>query len=107
MSNKRRRNMVLVTTSSASSTNTDGCGSSEVSWLRCEDEVFAVDGSVDALALLAEVEAPVVVEVAGGDEGAELEDGLSAVEAPSRSCDVHSVLDDACRPATRSPPGPT
>ena len=71
-----------------------GCGSFEVSWLRCEDEVFAVDGSVDALVLLAEVEAPVGVEVAAGDDGAELEDGLGAFEAPSRACDVHSVLDD-------------
>ena len=42
----------------------NGCGSFEVSWLRCEDEVFAVYGSVDALVLVAEVEAPVVVEVA-------------------------------------------
>src|ERR1035438_8969174 len=44
--------------------------------------------------LLAEVEAPVVLEVAGGDEGAELEDGLGAFEAPSRACDVHSVFHD-------------
>ena len=64
---------------------TDGCGSFEVSWLRCEDEVFAVYGSVDALVLLAEVEAPVVLEIAGGDDGAEPEDGLGAFESPSRA----------------------
>src|SRR5271165_4347505 len=53
-----------------------GCGSFEVSWLRCEDMAVAVSGVVDAFVLAAEVEAPVVLEVAGGDEGAELEDGL-------------------------------
>ena len=61
----------------------DGCGSFEVSWLRCEDMAVAVSGVVDAFVLAAEVEAPVVLEVAGGDEGAELEDGLGAFEAPS------------------------
>src|SRR5271166_7138456 len=70
----------------------DGCGSFEVSWLRCEDEVFAVYDSVDALVLLAEVEAPVVLEVACGDDGAELEDGLGAFESPSCAGYVHSVL---------------
>jgi hypothetical protein len=44
--------------------------------------------------LSAKVVAPVVVEVAGGDEGAELEDGLGAFEAPSGAGYVHSVLDD-------------
>src|SRR5260370_19180915 len=73
---------------------TDGCGSSGVSWLCCEGEVFAVDDSVDAFLLLAQVEAPVVVEVAGGDEGAEPEDGLGTVEAPPCARYVHSVLDD-------------
>jgi hypothetical protein len=72
----------------------NGCGSFEVSWLCCEDEVFAVDGSVDALMLLAEVEAPVVLEVAIGDQGAELEDGLGAFKAPSRARYVHSVFHD-------------
>ena|SRR5271166_4519482 len=47
-----------------------GCGSFEVSWLRCEDMAVAVFGVVDAFVLAAEVEAPVVLEVAGGDEGA-------------------------------------
>src|SRR5260370_28749791 len=82
--------LAIVTARTISS----GCGSFEVSWLRCEDEVFAVYGSVDALVLLAEVEAPVVVEVAGGDEGAEVEDGLGAFESPSCARYVHSVLDD-------------
>ena len=40
----------------------------------------------------AEVEAPVGAEVAVGDQGAELEDGLGAFEAPSRARYVHSVL---------------
>ncbi len=78
----------------ATGTEGDGCGSFEVSWLRCEDEVVAVSGVVDAFVFAAEVEAPVVVEVAVGDEGAEFEDGLGAVQAPSGACDVHSVLDD-------------
>ena len=56
----------------------DGCGSSEVSWLRCEDESVAVSGAVDAFVLAAEVEAPVVLEVAAGDQGAEFQDGLGA-----------------------------
>src|SRR5271165_1327346 len=71
-----------------------GCGSFEVSWLRCEDMAVAVSGVVDAFVLAAEVEAPVVLEVAGGDEGAELEDGLGAFESPSCARYVHSVLDD-------------
>ena len=71
-----------------------GCGSFEVSWLRCEDEAFAVKRTVDAFVLAAEVEVPVVLEVAAGDQGAELEDGLGAFESPSRAGDVHSVLDD-------------
>src|ERR1035437_9876650 len=72
----------------------DGCGSFEVSWLRCEGEAFAVSGVVDAFVFAAEVVSPVGVEVAAGDQGAELEDGFSAFEAPSRACYVHSVLDD-------------
>src|SRR6266568_4922122 len=71
-----------------------GCGSFEVSWLRCEGEAFAVSGVVDVFVFAAEVVAPVGVEVAAGDQGAELEDGLGAFEAPSRAGDVHSVLDD-------------
>ena len=58
--------------------NSYGCGSSEVSWLRCEDESVAVSGAVDAFVLAAEVEAPVVLEVAAGDQGAEFQDGLGA-----------------------------
>ena len=55
--------------------------------------------------LAAEVEAPVVVEVAGGDEGAELQDGLGAFEAPSCACYVHSVLDDVPAGALDDPGG--
>ena len=72
----------------------DGCGSCEVSWSRCEDVGFAVFRVVDAFVLAAEVVPPVGVEVAAGGEGAELEDGLGAFEAPPRACYVHSVLDD-------------
>jgi len=39
---------------------------------------------VDALVFLAQVEGPVVIEVAVADQGAELEDGLGAIESPSR-----------------------
>jgi len=70
----------------------DGCGSCEVSWLRCEDEAVAVFRVVDAFVLAAEVEAPLGVEVAAGDDGAELQDGLGAFEPPSRARYVHSVL---------------
>ena len=73
----------------------DGCGSSEVSWLRCEDLAVLVFRVVDAFVLAAEVEAPVGVEVAGGNERAELQDGLGAFEAPSCARYVHSVLYDA------------
>jgi hypothetical protein len=69
---------------------TYGCGSFEVSWLRCEDESVAVSGVVDAFVLAAEVEAPVGVEVAAGDQGAEFQDGLGASESPSCARYVHS-----------------
>jgi len=49
---------------------------------------------VDAFVLAAEVVAPVVVEVAAGGEGSELEDGLGAGEPPSHACYVHSVFYD-------------
>ena len=53
---------------------------------------------MDAFVLAAEVEAPVVLEVAGGDDGAEFQDGLGAFQAPSRARYVHSVLyEPACR----------
>src|SRR5260370_24525930 len=74
-------------------TFSDGCGSSEVSWLRCEDLAVLVFRVVDAFVLAAEVEAPVSVEVADGNERAELQDGLGAFEAPSCARSVHSVLD--------------
>lgn len=58
-------------------TKPNGCGSSGVSWLRCEDVCLAVSGVVDAFMLTAEVVAPVLVEVAAGDQGAEFKDRLS------------------------------
>jgi hypothetical protein len=72
----------------------DGCGSFEVSWLRCEGVGFAVFRVVDAFVFSAEVVTPVGVEVAAGGEGTELEDGFGSFQAPSRAGDVHSVLDD-------------
>ena len=38
---------------------------------------------------LGEVPGPVLVEVAVADEGAELEDGFGAVEAPAGASEVH------------------
>ena len=76
-----------------------------MSLLRCEDVAVAVSGVVDAFVLAAEVEAPVILEVAGGDEGAELEDGLGAFEAPSCARYVHSVLYDVPAGALDYPGG--
>ena len=69
--------------------------------LRCEDICLAVFGVVDAFVLAAEMETPVVLEVAGGDEGPELEDGLGAFESPSGARYVHSVLYDVPAGALR------
>src|SRR5712691_9123878 len=82
-----------------------GCGSFEVSWLRCEDESVAVSGVVDAFVLAAEMEAPVGVEVAAGEQGAEFQDGLGAFESPSCARYVHSVLDDVPAGALDDPGG--
>jgi hypothetical protein len=49
---------------------------------------------VDSLLFLVEMVGPVGVEVAVADEGAELEDGFGAVDAPAGSCDVHAVFDE-------------
>src|SRR6266571_910439 len=83
----------------------DGCGSFEVSWLRCENVGFAVFGVVDALVFAAEVVVPVGVEVAAGDEGAEPEDSLGAFQPPSCARYVHSVLDDVPARAFDDPGG--
>jgi hypothetical protein len=40
------------------------------------------------------MEGPVVVEVAVGDQGAELEDGFGAVKAPAGAGDVEAVGDE-------------
>jgi hypothetical protein len=50
---------------------------------------------VEALVLAGEVEAPVLVEVAVADDGAEGEDGFGAVQAPSGAADVEAVGDDS------------
>ena len=47
-----------------------GCGSFEVSWLRCEDESVAVSGVVDAFVLAAEVEAPLCSHTDYADQSA-------------------------------------
>jgi hypothetical protein len=48
---------------------------------------------VDASVFLGEVEAPVGVEVAIGPQGAQLEDGLGALQAPAGTGDVEPVAD--------------
>src|SRR6266508_68580 len=85
--------------------NGDGCGSFEVSWLRCELGGFAVFVVVDTLVFAAEVVAPVGAEVAAGDEGAEPEDGLGAFQPPSCARYVHSVFDDVPARAFDDPGG--
>jgi hypothetical protein len=45
--------------------------------------------------LAGEVEAPVFIEVAVADDGAEGEDGLGAVQSPSGPCYVEAVGDDS------------
>ena len=91
----------------ASDANGDGCGSFEVSWLRCQDEAVAVSGVVDAFVLAAQVEAPVGVEVAAGDQGAEFQDGLGAFEPPPCARYVHSFqqCEGSWNEATRPLPG--
>jgi len=49
---------------------------------------------VEPLVFAGEVEAPVVVEVAVTDDGAQGEDAFGAGEAPPRSGDAESVTDD-------------
>jgi hypothetical protein len=48
---------------------------------------------MNAFVFFAQVVAPVLVEVAVADHGADPEDGLGSVQSPSGSCDVHAVLD--------------
>ncbi len=62
----------------------------KVSWLRCEYVGLAVFRVVDAFVLAAEVEAPVVLEVAGGDEGAELR--TASASASPHLAPVVSIL---------------
>src|SRR5262249_5579340 len=52
-----------------------------------------IAGAVDTLMFVCEVVAPVLLEVVVADDGAHLEDGLGAVEAPAGAGDVHAVLD--------------
>ena len=50
-------------------------------------------GPVDSPVFLPQMVVPVGGEVAVADEGAELEDGFGASQAPSRACDVEAVGD--------------
>lgn len=63
----------------------NGRGSFEASWLRCENIGPAVLRVVDALVLAAEMEAPVVIEAAGGDEGAVPDPGRDLPGVPQRT----------------------
>jgi hypothetical protein len=62
---------------------------------------------VDAFVLSAEVEAPVVFEVAAGDDGAELEDGLGSFQPPPRARYVEPFqqCEGSWNEATRPLPG--
>ena len=51
-----------------------------------------VGAGVVAFVLAVEVPGPVGVEVAVGEQGAELEDGFGGAGAPAGSGDVHAVL---------------
>ncbi len=55
-------------------------------------------GVMNPFVFFAQVVAPVLVEVAVGDEGAEFEDGLGSLESPAGAGDVHAVFDQpSCR----------
>jgi hypothetical protein len=72
----------------------------------CAERVLALDGAwVEALVLLGEVEVPVLVEVAVADDGAQGEDGLGAVEAPSGASYAEAVGDDVAAGALDDPGG--
>ena len=48
---------------------------------------------MDAFVFAAQVVEPVLVEVAVGEDGAEFEDGLGAIQSPPGPCDGHAVRD--------------
>src|SRR5450631_327754 len=60
----------------------------------CRDDAKGVAGGVNAAVFLGEVEGPVLVEVAIGDQRAECQDRLGAGEAPAGAGDVHAVFDE-------------
>src|SRR5664279_5293820 len=74
-----------------------GCGSSAVSWgSGCKIELLVVVEVVAAEFLLL-VPLPVLVEVAVGDDGAQVQDGFGARGGPPRAGDVHPVLyEESC-----------
>ena len=55
---------------------------------------MSVAGKVVSPLFLSLVKAPVVIEVTTGPERAQLKDGLRAVETPSGTRNVHSVVDE-------------
>jgi hypothetical protein len=54
-------------------------------------EAVAVTGVVEAFVFFAQVAAPLVVEVAVGNDRAELEDGLGSFQAPSGPAGAEAV----------------
>jgi hypothetical protein len=54
--------------------------------------LILVAAGVGALVFAVEVELPVLVEVAVGDNGAEVQDGFGAGQAPAGAGDVEAVL---------------
>jgi hypothetical protein len=58
------------------------------------DDVVGVAGVVDASLFLWEEVAPVLLEVAVGAQGSELEDGFATFESPAAAGDVHADFDE-------------
>jgi len=58
------------------------------------DRAGGVAFQVDAAVFLGQVVAPIFVEVAVADNGAELEDGFGAGKAPAGASDVKAVFDE-------------
>jgi len=66
---------------------------SEIARSGSECVLSLLGAGVEALVFAGEVEAPVLLEVAVADHGAEGEDGFGAVQAPSRASDAETVGD--------------
>ena len=81
----------------------DGCGSFGVRDKATLSDWLLWCGGVEPLVLAGQVVAPVVVEVAVADDGAQGEDGLGALESPACSGDVEAVADQAAAGAFDDP----